>query len=159
MSQLERRLHRLCLCTLAVLAACSAQHGPRKVDSPEGSSLGKLVHDVFTEMERDAELRCVCYVADGTYASEDACMHEVGRGADAIACLEHAFDDGAHEELRDAFECMLLARLETNECLETASCNDQLAVCFAAPRDCPTVDPVLLTQLARQCPGSIGTAR
>lgn len=160
MSQAQRGLHRLCWLGLGVLVGCSAQHGPRAARGsdtpPEASSLAKLIHDVFAEMERDAELRCVCYVERGTYASEQACMDEVGRGAANIACLEKSLSVVPHEELRAPFECMLLARLETNECLETASCDDQLPVCFAAPRDCPTADPVLLTQLSRQCPGAIG---
>jgi hypothetical protein len=163
MSQAQRCLPPLCWLGLAVLFACSAQHGPRggrgSDATPEASSLGKLVHEVFSEMERDAELRCVCYVADGAYPSEEDCMDEVGRGASTIGCLEQALQAAPEETLRAPFECMLLALKETNACLETATCDDPLGLCFAAPHDCPTPDPVLLTQLSRQCPGAIGAAR
>ena len=162
MSHAQRALHRLCWLGLAVLCACSAQHGHRRGDSdppPEASSLAKLIHDVFSEMERDAELRCVCYVADGEYRSEEDCMDEVGRGANSIACLEQSLQGAPDEALRAPFACMLLALKETNECLETATCDDPLSLCFAASHDCPPPDPILLTQLSRQCPGSIGAAR
>ena len=63
------------------------------------------------------------------------------------------------EELRAPFACMLQARLDTNACLETTACEEQLELCYAMQPDCPMADVTLLTQLSRQCPGAIGAAR
>ena len=63
------RLPRLCLFWIAFSVACAAKHGPRKsggaeaddaVVTPPENALRQLVHDVFTEIEHDAELRCPC---------------------------------------------------------------------------------------------------
>ncbi|HEX6242699.1 MAG TPA: hypothetical protein VFZ61_17420, partial [Polyangiales bacterium] len=130
-----------------------------EVTEPEGTTLRQLVHDVFTEMERDAQLRCPCYVAAGDYASEEECVAEVGRGVRSIDCIEESLSDVEDPGLRAALECALELRHASNACLEETSCDEQLTRCYEAADECPALDPALLTQAARECPGAIGVFR
>jgi hypothetical protein len=152
---------------LCALAGCASQHGSHRSDEadtevapkPDATpvdSLSELLRKVFTEMQRDAELRCACYVAAGDYASQEACLEEVGRSVRSLQCLQKGLGDLQDEELRASMTCMLEERSTTNACLETASCDDQLTRCYAAPLGCPTFDPALLTRVASECPGAIG---
>ena len=169
MSSAPRCFLSLCLLWTAVAAACAAQHGPRKsqagdthdpvVTEPEGNTLRQLVHDVFTELERDAELRCPCYVEAGDYPSEEECVAEVGRGARSIDCIEEVLGDTDDPGLRRALECALDVRHASNACLQEASCDEQLTRCYDTASECPALDPALLTQAARACPGAIGVFR
>jgi hypothetical protein len=128
-------------------------------EPPQPVDLKRLVHDVFTELQRDAELRCRCYVAAGDYPSEDACLDEVGRGHLGTECAERVLGEADNSALREQFECMLQLRQQTNACLENTSCDEQLTLCYDVGKECPTPDPFLLTYLGRECPGAIGLPR
>ena len=173
-----RPLPKLCLLVLWGVLGCSRQHDGRssktepdsnpsvsedepdaKDEPPEPDDLRGLVHDVFTELQRDAELRCHCYVASGDYPSEDECLAEVGRGQVGTECLEKALGDTDSNVLRTQLECMLDARQTTNACLETAGCDEQLTRCYENDKECPSPDPILLTHASRECPGAIGLPR
>ena len=178
MHRQQRALPKLCLLALWGVLGCSRQHNGRHsgtepdqdpsvseedpVDGdepPQPRDLKSLVHDVFAELQRDAELRCRCYVAAGDYPDADACLEEVGRGHVGTECAERVLGETDNDALRVQLECMLEVRRQTNACLETAECDDQLARCYEVGKECASPDPVLLTYLGRECPGSIGIPR